>query len=133
MGNSVKEDKETYEKTMEIRLGRLGARIDELQMKTGTMGENIKSEFNRWIEDLRMKQEMASQKFQNLKEAGSDIWEDLKTGLEKSAADLKEMIDKIGPKIRKNFPVSPAVKWTGIFSGCVVAGYFIGRSVHKRG
>jgi len=128
-----KETKETYEKTMEARLGRLGSRIDELQETTEKMGVNARVEFYKWMDDLREKQVRARNKFREMKETSGEIWVDFKAGLEKSTDDLKETLDKIGPKI-KNLPhikMNPTAKWLGLLAGGLVAGYFLGRFIHK--
>lgn len=133
MDNIAVETKELYEKTMEARLRRLGARIDELQDAVEEMGAKTKVDFYKWIEELRDQQIHVRNKFREMKDSSGEIWIDLKTGLENAARDLKETLDKISPKI-KNFPrfkISPSVKWIGLVFGGVVAGYFIGRSIYK--
>jgi hypothetical protein len=133
MKNVAVETRELYEKTMEARLGQIGARIDKLQEEVENTGATTKVEFYKWIEDLRDQQVQVRNKFREMKDAGGEIWLDLKTGLENSARDLKEALDKIGPKI-KNFPrfnISPTAKWIGLILGGVVGGYFISRFIHK--
>jgi hypothetical protein len=133
MDNVAVETKELYEKTMEARLRRLGARIDDLQVEVEEMGAKTKVDFYKWIEELRDQQVHVRNKFREMKNSSGEIWLDLKSGLENSARDLKEALDKIAPKI-KNFPrfnVSPTVKWIGLVLGGVAAGYFIGRFIHK--
>ena len=133
MDNVAVETKELYEKTMEARLRRLGARIDDLQEEVEEMGAKTKVDFYQWIEELRDQQVHVRNKFREMKDSSGEIWLDLKSGLENSARDLKEALDKIGPKV-KNFPrfnISPTAKWIGLVLGGVVAGYFIGRSIHK--
>lgn len=131
MEQIMRNEKETYQDTMETRLGRLGTRIDELQTEAGKIRGKAKMEINRWIGELRAKQASILHKFQEMKHASGEIWLDLKFGLEKAAADLKETLDTIGPKI-KNFPhIQPAAKWIGLIAGGAVMGYFIGRAIHK--
>jgi uncharacterized coiled-coil DUF342 family protein len=125
-------EKESYQDTMETRLGRLGTRIDELQTEAGKISGKARMEINKWIEELRVKQAVILQKFQEMKHASDEIWLDLKSGLEKATTDLKETLDKVGPKI-KNFPhIQPAAKWLGFIAGGAVMGYFIGRAIHKK-
>ena len=110
-----KETKGTYEETMEARLSRLGSRIDDLQETTERMGVNAKVEFYKWIDELREKQVSARNKFREMKETSGEIWVDIKNGLEKSVDDLKETMDKTGPKIknRAHIKINPAAKWIG--------------------
>ncbi|MHB8483476.1 MAG: sll1863 family stress response protein [Nitrospiria bacterium] len=132
MDKVMMEEKETYQNTMETRLGRLGTRIDELQTEAVKLSGKTRMEINKWIAELRVKQASIRQNFQEMKHAGGDIWLDLKSGLEKATTDLKETLDKVGPKI-KQFPhIQPAAKWLGLIIGGAVTGYFIGRFIHKR-
>jgi hypothetical protein len=131
MDQILMEEKETYQHTMEARLGLLGMRIDELQAEARKMSGKARIEINKWIEELRVKQALIRQDFQEMKHASGDIWLDLKSGLEKATTDLKEALDKVGPKI-KQFPhIQPAAKWIGLILGGAVAGYFIGRFIQK--
>jgi hypothetical protein len=133
MKNVASETKELYEKTMEARLGRLGARIDELQEEAEMMGAKTKVDFYKWIDGLRDQEVHLKNKFKEMKESSGEIWLDLKTGLENSARELKDALDKVSSKI-KNFPrlnINPAAKWMGVILGGIVAGYFIGRFIHK--
>jgi uncharacterized phage infection (PIP) family protein YhgE len=132
MDQIMMEEKETYQNTMETRLGRLGTRIDELQTGAEKLSGRARMEINNWIEDLRVKETSIRQNFQEMKHASNDIWVDLKSGLEKATTDLKETLDKVGPEI-KQFPhIQPAAKWLGLIIGGVAAGYLIGRFIHKK-
>ena len=132
MDQIMTEEKETYQNTMETRLGRLGTRIDELQTDAEKLSGKARMEINKWIEELRVKQASVRQNFQEMKHASGDIWLDLKSGLEKATTDLKETLDKVGPKI-KQFPhIQPAAKWLGFIIGGAVAGYLVGRFIHKK-
>ena len=125
------ENKEMYQKTMEVRLGKLGARIDQLLEEAEKFGGAAKAEFNELKDDLRLKQELTRQRFQNLIEATGNVWEDLREGFEQSSADLKETVDRAVQKIKKNFPSNPAIKWIGVLGAGLATGYFISRFIHK--
>jgi hypothetical protein len=133
MNNVAVETRELYEKTMEARLGHLGARIDRLQEEVENASATTRVDFYKWIEELRDQQIHVRNKFREMKDSSGEIWLALKSGLENSARDLKGALDKIGPKIKEfpRFNINPTAKWIGLVFGGVVAGYFIGRSIHK--
>ncbi|MHB8483483.1 MAG: sll1863 family stress response protein [Nitrospiria bacterium] len=103
------ENEETYQKTMEADLEKLGARVNEIQEKAERLGGEAKAEFNKWKEELGLKQGLATERLDNLKYVTGDIWKNLREGFEKSAADLKESIERALPKIESTLVINPAI------------------------
>jgi signal transduction histidine kinase len=95
------EDKESYQKTMEARLARLGAKLDQLKEGADKAGEKAKTEINRLMQDLRQRQDLARKKFQEVKGASGEAWVQLRAGLEKAAEQLKEGLDQAGSKFKQ--------------------------------
>lgn len=74
--------KEAYEKKLQAQFDEWGAEIDKLKAKADKAEADAQLEYYKEIEELRTKQEIASKKLAELKEAGEDAWEDLKAGIE---------------------------------------------------
>ncbi len=85
--------KEAYEKKLKAQLDEWGAEIDKLKAKADNAESDVQLEYYKQIEELRSKQEDATNKLAELREASDDAWEDLKAGIE-SAWDSLSMAVK---------------------------------------
>ncbi len=81
--------KEAYQEKIAAQLREWTAKIDELKDKAEGAKADVKIEMNKRLDPLRVKQEEAQAKFQALKQAGTEKWEHLRTGLGKAMDDLK--------------------------------------------
>jgi len=81
--------KEAYQEKIEAQLREWTAKINELKAKAEGAKADAKIEMHKRIDPLRAKQEAAQAKFQALKQAGTEKWEQLRTGLDKAMDDLK--------------------------------------------
>ena len=108
-------EEESYQKTMEAEKETLGTRVNSMQEEAERVGGEMNTEFSQWKEELRLKQALVSQRLENLKYVTGDIWKGLIEGFENAAADLKESIARVHPKISgivivpAILPVKPAV------------------------
>jgi hypothetical protein len=103
------ENEETYQKTMEAHLSELVGKVSQFQERAEKVGGDVKAEFNKWKEELSVKQGLAAERLDNLKYVTGDIWKNLREGFENSTADLKESIEKALPKIEEAFVINPAI------------------------
>jgi len=87
-------DKKAYQEKIEAQLKEWGAKIDELKAKAETSKAELKTKYEKQIEDLRTKQDVVHQKLRELRESGEDVWEGLKTGVEKSLDEFKGSLDR---------------------------------------
>ena len=85
--------KESYEKKLQAQLDEWSADIDKLKARADKAEANVQIAYYKQVEELRSLQKTASQKLANLKDAGDDAWEDLKTGIEKTW-------DKLGHELK---------------------------------
>lgn len=81
--------KEAYQEKIEAQLREWTAKINELKAKAEGAKADAKIEMYKRIDALRVKQEAAQAKFQALKQAGTEKWEQLRTGLDQAMEDLK--------------------------------------------
>jgi hypothetical protein len=87
-------ERNAYQEKIETQLKEWGAKIDELMAKGRESKAEIKKQYDKQVEDLRMKQEALEKKLKELKESGGEAWDHLKTSMEKSLDELKETLDR---------------------------------------
>ncbi len=96
MNEDMKDEKgelacETSTCTMEEKLSKLGAKIDEFAAKSAEMKEDAKCK----LDDLNEKRQAAMKRFDELKSSAPEAWAELKGGIDKSIADLQQAFDDI--------------------------------------
>ena len=87
--------KETYEKKIEAQLHELKAEIDELREKADRAEINLELEYYTLIDELQLKLEAANQKFQMLRQASEENWEEFKTEFELVWDSLRELVKSV--------------------------------------
>jgi nucleotide-binding universal stress UspA family protein len=88
------EKKKAYQEKIEAQLKEWGAKIDELKARAETSKAELKTKYEKQIEDLRAKQEVVQLKLREFRESGGEAWEGLKTGMEKSLEEMKGSLDR---------------------------------------
>jgi hypothetical protein len=81
---------------MERKLDDWGDEVEKLRGKADRLGSEAKGKFQEQVEELRVKQESARQRLQELRKAGGEAWEDLQAGAEAALDDLKKTLEKAG-------------------------------------
>lgn len=66
--------KEQYEKSMEERLRKIGKELDKLRTNTADMNEEAREETNQHIEEVEMKQKLASGKLEEMRMESQKEW-----------------------------------------------------------
>jgi nucleotide-binding universal stress UspA family protein len=95
------QEKKAYQEKIEAQLKEWGAKIDELKAKVDKSKADVKSKYEKQIEDLQTKQAAVQQKLRELRDSGEETWEGLKTGLEKGLDELKDDFDRTISKFKK--------------------------------
>lgn len=85
-------EKKTYQEKIEAQLKGFAAKINVLVAKAEQAKEEAKVKYAQQIEVLRAKQESVRQKLQDLKEPGSEAWDDIMKGLDSAIDDLKDAV-----------------------------------------
>jgi chromosome segregation ATPase len=93
--------KEKYLEAMEARMQEIKAKIEDLQDRLGKVGADARAELEKRLKELSDKQEAARQKLQELKGAGAEKMEALKTRAEKVWGDLEGAVGKVMSKFKK--------------------------------
>lgn len=95
------ETKHAYEDKMDARLREWQAKIDVLKARVDKATAEQKIKYNKDIESLRNRQQQLYKKLDELRSAGSDGWEDLKTGVDQAYHDLKSAVERAGEKFEQ--------------------------------
>jgi uncharacterized protein YukE len=85
-------NKEAYEKKLQGQLDEWRAEIDKLKAKADSAEGDAQLEYQKQVDDLRSRQEAATEKLEELKKTGDSSWEDLKAGLDSAWDSLRESV-----------------------------------------
>jgi hypothetical protein len=80
---------------LETQLKQWGARLDELVAKADRAGTTARIDNRRRIDDLKAKVHAAQAKLDEVKTAGSEKWETLRTGVESAWSELELAFKKL--------------------------------------
>lgn len=95
MGN-----RDEYIHKMQVKLEELNAEIDTLTAKAAEVTADVKKEYHEQIESLKAKQAVASQRVEELQQAGERAWKDLKSGADLAWTAIGEAIDSARSRFR---------------------------------
>ena len=87
------ESKDEYKAKIDEQLKEWSIKIAGLKIKAELAEAHMKIEYLKQVEALHVMKEKAQVKLEELKIAGDETWETLKTGLEKAASELKDSIN----------------------------------------
>lgn len=92
--------KEPYRQKLQAQLDQWSAEIDKLKARADEADADIKLEYYEQIEDMKVKQQAATDKLADIMSASDDAWEDLKDGVESAWSSLDEAIEKAAGKFK---------------------------------
>lgn len=92
--------KESYQQKLQAQMDEWNSEIDKLKAKADKADAEIKIEYYKKIDDLRVKQQEATDKLAGLVSASDDAWEELKAGIESAWFTLGESIDRAKEKFK---------------------------------
>ena len=81
--------RKAYEEKLDAQMEEWKAQISLIKARADKAKAEAKIEYNKTIEGLQGKHDEAKAKLHELKTAGGEAWEDLKTGAEKVWAEVK--------------------------------------------
>jgi len=87
--------REAYEKSMEERLGELGAQLDALREKANVAAEEATAQLKEQLADTEELRQEAVLKLQELERASRDSWEKFSAELDKAAKDFEQAFDRV--------------------------------------
>jgi peptidoglycan hydrolase CwlO-like protein len=80
---------------LETQLKQWGAKLDEIVAKADRAGTTARIDNRKRIDDLKAKVKAAQSKLDEVKTAGSEKWDTLKTGVESAWAELDLAFKKL--------------------------------------
>lgn len=83
------EKRKAYEEKLDAQLEEWSAQLALLKARADKGKAEVKIEYYKTIEALQHKQDEARTKLHELKSAGDEAWEDLKTGAENAWAEVR--------------------------------------------
>jgi len=85
----MSDKRKAYEEKLDTQLKEWDAEIALLKAKVENAKSDAKIDYYKTIETLEHKQDKAKTKFQELKTSGDEAWEAVKSGMEKTWAEVK--------------------------------------------
>lgn len=94
-------EREKHLEKLEARLKDWGEEIEKLRARADKLGAEAGARYRSQIEDLRVRQDAARSKLQELARSGGEAWDDLKSGAETALDELKKGVDGAMAKLKK--------------------------------
>jgi archaellum component FlaC len=95
------QQKEHYEKSMEERLRKIGKELDELKTKAADMTEEARKEMNQNIEEVEMKQKLASRKLEEMRKESQKEWKKVADEMNAAMNELEAAYEKTKSHMKK--------------------------------
>jgi hypothetical protein len=98
----VSGSREHYQEKIESTLNEWSEEIERIRRKADLLGAEARVKYREQIEDLRVRQETARKKLEDLKRTGGEAWEDLRNGAEAALDELKKGVEGAVAKLKKD-------------------------------
>ncbi|MDD5308524.1 MAG: coiled coil domain-containing protein [Deltaproteobacteria bacterium] len=89
------ETMQTHVGKIETRLRKWGKTLDKLAVKADEAGAEVKADYRKNVDDLKTKHQAARVKLDELKVAGAEKWQTLKTGVEGACNEIEDAYRKL--------------------------------------
>ena len=87
-------DREQFEQSMKERLGKLGARLDELKKDADARSTQVERNLKGHLADAEQKRHAAEQKLKELGTASRDSWRKFSAEMERAAKDFEQSFER---------------------------------------
>ncbi len=95
------QQKEQYEKSIEERLRKIGKELDELKAKAAEMTEEARKEMNQQIEEIEMKEKLASLKLEEMRKESQKKWKKVTDEMNAAMNELVTAYEKTKSHMKK--------------------------------
>jgi len=86
--------REEFQRRAQANLRELDERIADLQDRAEDAGQESRQQYQRLLEELRRRRDVAREKVARLKDASADNWEDIRAGAGQALDDLQQAYDQ---------------------------------------
>jgi hypothetical protein len=91
-------EKEAYQQKIEARIAEWNAEMDKLRAQAKKLAAEGRIEAESRLQDLTIKKEAAEAKLAELRNAGGDAWQELKSGIDRAVRELDESVKRAASK-----------------------------------
>jgi hypothetical protein len=91
------QEREEYQRQMEVRLAELDRRINALKAEAGKAGKTIQSDVQKKIRKLKKQQKLVRRKMDELKTSGGEAWGELKVLLDRTTKRIEKSLSRLSP------------------------------------
>lgn len=82
-------DRQKYQDDVESKLREIREKIETLKARAAKQGQAAQEEYDQQLPELKRKYDAAQRKFEKLKNASQDAWQDMKAGIDAAVSDLQ--------------------------------------------
>jgi hypothetical protein len=93
--------KEIYREKAKAKLEQLNTQINGLMAKFDETKADTKLQIKDQFDELTNRQDTVERKYEQMKKAGEDAWQDMRSGLDDALDDLEESFIQASEKIEK--------------------------------
>ena len=91
------QQKEEYQKKMEVKLKELVTQIDKMKAEAKDSTAEAKAGFEKRIQEMETRREAAGKKLDEIKKSSAEAWQNLKSDLDGIMSDLEKKLKEIFP------------------------------------
>lgn len=92
--SKTEHEKEAYEKSMQERLGKLGAKLDELMKKAEAESEKAEAKMKKQLAEAERQRQVAARKLEELGQASKQTWGKFSEEMERAAKDFERAVER---------------------------------------
>lgn len=93
--------REKHIEKLEARLKEWGDEVEKVRAKADKLGAEAGARYRVQIDDLKVRQDAARKKLQELARSGGEAWDDLKSGAEAALDELKKGVEGAMSRMKK--------------------------------
>lgn len=87
-------EKEAYQRKIEARIAEWNAEMDKLRAQARRLAAEGRIEAESRLQELTIKKKAAEAKLSELRNAGGDAWQELKSGIDRAVRELDESVKR---------------------------------------
>lgn len=93
-------EKQAFQQKLEVQIKEWDAKLEELKSKAQEAKAEIRADYEKQLETLASKRDLARAKVLELRQRTEDAWEDLKGGTENAWDEMRKALDHIASRFK---------------------------------